>query len=227
LEKGKYQYFLMYKPYGVLSQFGESEESGKNTLPTHSSFPEGIYPIGKLDEESEGLLLLTNDPAMNKLILGKGLEKEFWVQVENLVEDERLTMLSEGVEIRTDGKNVVTAPAIAELFTEVPDLPEREVKIRYRREIPTSWIRLVISEKLNRPIRKMTAAVGHPTLRLVRFRIGEFTIEGLAPGEVMEVSTPFVSTVFRPIRTKQFLRNMNPPKRRRGQKKLKRVKTDE
>lgn len=179
------QSFLIYKPYGVLSQFTESVP-GKQTLGTLFSFPKDVYPVGRLDEDSEGLLLLTNDKRQNQRLLGRGIEKEYWVQVEGIPTEADLEQLRNGVTIRVKKKEHHTLPAIVSAIAE-PALPPRVPPIRVRKTVPDSWIRLVIREGKNRQVRRMTAAIGFPTLRLVRWRMGEHTIEGMDSGEVKKI----------------------------------------
>lgn len=181
-----YRYFLLFKPYGVLSQFTK-DDPAKRTLGDVHPFPKDVYPVGRLDEDSEGLLLLTNDPRMNAELLGEGVEKEYWVQVEGLPTEDALARLRKGVDISVKGKRHHTLPAGARLLTAAPDLPARVPPIRVRLTVPDCWLAITIREGKNRQVRKMTAAVGHPTLRLVRWRLGRWTLEGLQPGEVREV----------------------------------------
>ncbi len=178
-------HYLFHKPFGVLSQFS-SDLPGKSTLADWLEVPGDVYPIGRLDEDSEGLLLLSNDPRQNARWLGQGVEKEYWVQVEGIPTSEALAQLCEGVEIRINKQIHRTLAAKAEKM-EDPNLPARVPPIRVRQSIPDSWIRLVIREGKNRQVRRMTAAVGYPTLRLVRWRIGPWTLDGLAPGEARSI----------------------------------------
>ena len=177
-------YFLFYKPFEVLSQF--TSEGGKRSLKDIALVPVDVYPVGRLDYDSEGLLLLTNDKTINHRLLHPSYqhEREYWVQVEGAITEHALAQLKEGVLISTEGKKEKTKKCEAFLFTEEPDLPERLPPIRFRKNIPTSWIRLIIREGKNRQVRKMTAATGFPTLRLVRWRIEQLSIEGMQPGEL-------------------------------------------
>lgn len=178
-------HFCFHKPYGVLSQFS-SDLPGKSTLADWLDVPRDVYPIGRLDEDSEGLLLLSNDPGQNARWLSQGVEKEYWVQVEGIPTEEALSRLRSGVDIRINKQLHRTMPAVAERM-EDPGLQARVPPIRVRQSIPDSWLRLVIREGKNRQVRRMTAAVGFPTLRLVRWRIGPFTLKGLAPGEAIPI----------------------------------------
>ncbi|MBN8431528.1 pseudouridine synthase [Microbulbifer salipaludis] len=171
------QLILFNKPYGVLCQFTDQE--GRPTLADYIRKP-GIYAAGRLDFDSEGLLLLTDDGQLQHQIAHptNKLPKVYWTQVEGEVSEEALSCLRQGVQLK-DGR---TAPARARILDE-PDLWPRVPPIRERKSIPTSWIELTITEGRNRQVRRMTAAVGHPTLRLVRQAIGNWTLDGLAPGE--------------------------------------------
>ncbi|ARK12136.1 pseudouridine synthase [Fibrivirga algicola] len=177
-------HYLIYKPFGMLSQF--SKEGDKATLGDLSfAFERDVYPVGRLDADSEGLLLLTNDKSINHRLLDPRFahERTYYVQVDGAITDEALQQLAEGVTITVDGKPHHTLPAIARRLNE-PDLPPRNPPIRFRANIPTTWISLTLTEGKNRQVRKMTAAVGFPTLRLVRWAIGHLTAEGLAPADI-------------------------------------------
>lgn len=150
--------------------------------------PNDVYPVGRLDEDSEGLLLLTNDPSMNAEVLSSDWEKEYWVQVEGQPNEEALQQLRDGVKIRVRKKDHMTHPSLVSGLTVVSGIPDRDPPIRYRKEIPDSWISITIREGKNRQVRRMTAAVGYPTLRLIRWRIKNLTIEGMQPGDIKEVS---------------------------------------
>jgi 23S rRNA pseudouridine2457 synthase len=178
-----FQYYLFYKPFRVLCQF--SPEGGKQTLADYLNVPRDVYPVGRLDYDSEGLLLLTNDKSLNAQLLHpqRAHERVYWVQVEGAVTPDALERLNKGVVINIDGKQHKTLPAKARLITEEPDLPPRNPSIRFRQHIPVSWISLSLTEGKNRQVRRMTAAVGFPTLRLVRWQIRAATIWGLLPGE--------------------------------------------
>jgi 23S rRNA pseudouridine2457 synthase len=172
---------LFNKPYGVISQFsaGSTGDQNRPTLAQYIKLP-NVYPAGRLDHDSEGLLLLTDDGQVQHHIAHPAhkLPKTYWVQVEGAPNSYALTKLRQGVELN-DG---ITLPAEARLIP-TPKLWERDPPIRSRVNIPTQWVEIVITEGKNRQIRRMTAAVGHPTLRLVRVKIGNWTLEGIAPGE--------------------------------------------
>jgi len=169
------------KPYNVLSQF--TDEQGHATLADYIDIPD-IYAAGRLDADSEGLLLLTNDGKLQQRISDPAhkLRKSYWVQVEGIPDRKALWALRRGVEIQ--GKK--TLPADVQLIDE-PDIWPRNPPIRERKHIPTCWLKLTITEGRNRQIRRMTAAVGHPTLRLIRVAIGPVTLNGLKPGQYKEV----------------------------------------
>lgn len=181
-------YYIIYKPYQVLSQF--SAIAGKLTLSDFFAVEKDVYPVGRLDYDSEGLLLLTNDKRLNHRWLHPSakVEKEYYVQVEGELTALALQQLERGVTISIDGTPYKTLPAKARLLPTPPQLPERNPPIRYRAHIPTSWISLTISEGKNRQVRRMTAAVGFPTLRLVRWRQGHLSIEGMQPGSIQKIN---------------------------------------
>ncbi len=181
-------YFLIYKPYLVLSQF--SAEPGKQSLADFFDVPRDVYPVGRLDHDSEGLLLLTNDKQLNHRLLDPefGHEREYWVQVDGAITGEAIHQLQKGVEINVDGKRYHTKPCIASLFATPPVVPDRRPPIRFRKEIPAPWIRMVLTEGKNRQVRKMTAGAGFPTLRLIRYRIGSLELGTMQPGDMIRLS---------------------------------------
>jgi 23S rRNA pseudouridine2457 synthase len=194
------RYFLFYKPYQVLSQF--SAEGDKKTLADYfADIPKDIYPAGRLDYDSEGLLLLTNDKQLTHRLLEPRFAhaRTYYVQVEGLAEATALQKLCDGVDISIDGKQYRTQKAIVTLLPEAPALPDRDPPIRFRKNIPTSWISVTLSEGKNRQVRRMTAAVGLPTLRLVRAAIGSVQLEQLQPGQYRELTTAQTSGLLKPI----------------------------
>lgn len=173
------------KPYGVLSQFTDSSiGAGRATLSDFIALP-GVYPAGRLDLDSEGLMLLTDDGRLQARIADPRFKmpKTYLVQVEGDVAPDSLVALQQGVRLK-DG---LTLPAEAERI-EAPALWPRDPPVRFRKSVPDCWIALTIREGRNRQVRRMTAAVGHPTLRLVRWQIGDWTIDGIAPGEWRDVA---------------------------------------
>jgi 23S rRNA pseudouridine2457 synthase len=180
-QKGR-EYLAFYKPFDVLCQFTPEPGSEKGTL-AQFGFPRAVYPIGRLDADSEGLLLLSDDPRLNSRLLDpqNGHSRTYLAQVENVPTQAALEKLASGVDI----KGHWTLPAQISLVKEEPQLPEREKPIRSRKNIPTAWLEVTIKEGKNRQVRRMTAAVGHPTLRLVRVAIGRLRLDSLAlkPGQ--------------------------------------------
>lgn len=175
---------MLYKPYGYISQF-VSEARKKKVLGLLHDFAPGTMAIGRLDEDSEGLLLLTTDGKESQRIRSKSVEKEYYVQVDGLIDEPAIEMLQVGVSITVKGTLYITLPCKVKLLDALPNLPARGKAIRSDRHGPTSWISVVITEGKFRQVRKMTAAVGFPTLRLVRVRIGNIHLGSLQPGEVV------------------------------------------
>jgi 23S rRNA pseudouridine2457 synthase len=169
----------------VLSQFSSLE--GKRSLKDFFPLPDDVYPLGRLDFDSEGLLILTNDRRLNHRLLDPAFahEREYWVQVEGSISPDAIRQMEAGVTIQIDGKPYTTRPAKAKLIA--PTVPDRNPPIRYRAHIPTCWISLTLTEGKNRQVRKMTARTGFPTLRLIRYRIEKVSIAGLLPGEMREI----------------------------------------
>ncbi|AFZ54329.1 pseudouridine synthase [Cyanobacterium aponinum UTEX 3222] len=189
----KYKYILFYKPYNVLCQFTDDSphKNQRQTLKDYINIPH-IYSVGRLDLDSEGLLLLTNNPRVKHRLCEPSFAhpRTYWAQVENIPTAESLKQLEEGVIIK--GKK--TKKATASMLKSEPELPPRNPPIRYRQNIPTAWLELTLTEGRNRQVRRMTAAVGYPTLRLIRVKIGitqqlSLTLEGLNVGEYRELTT--------------------------------------
>lgn len=173
---------LFNKPYGVLTQFTSQDQM--STLAEYIDIPD-VYPAGRLDKDSEGLLVLTNDGQLqNKIASPKQkMPKTYWVQVEGAPGNADLDPLRKGIQLK-DG---MTLPAKVELL-EPPNIWDRTPPIRERKNIPTQWLRISIKEGRNRQVRRMTAAIGFPTLRLVRYSVGNWAVDGLLPGEYMELT---------------------------------------
>ena len=168
-----------HKPYGVLSQFTEEIGSKFRTL-AEFGFPKNVYPLGRLDADSEGLLLLTDEPQLNHKLLHPEFnhKRTYLVQIENIPTTENIEKLQNGVSIQA----YKTLPCRLKLLNSPPDVTERTPLVRFRASIPTSWVELELTEGKNRQVRRMTAAIGHPTLRLIRTKIGEFTLGELPIG---------------------------------------------
>jgi 23S rRNA pseudouridine2457 synthase len=172
------------KPYGVISQF--TPDGSPNRTLAEFGFPKGVYPIGRLDADSEGLLLLSDEAELNQRLLHpkQAHEREYWVQVERVPTAEALRDLAKGVLVQ--GRK--TLPCRARMLEPQPEMPPREPPIRFRKTVPACWLGLELIEGKNRQVRRMTAVIGHPTLRLVRVRIGRFELAGLEPGKWKELS---------------------------------------
>ncbi len=169
-----------------MSQF--TTDSGKQTLADYFKVPKNVYPVGRLDYDSEGLLILTDDTRLNHLLLNPKHkhEREYWAQVDGTLTGNALAELKNGVVISIDGKPMKTAQAIAKILSSKPGVPDRNPPIRFRKNIPTSWLSLTLVEGKNRQVRKMTAQVGFPTLRLIRHRIEKITLGTMQPGDIKE-----------------------------------------
>jgi 23S rRNA pseudouridine2457 synthase len=189
-----HRHFVLHKPYGYLSQFTSEfakEVKKKHFLGELGDFPPGTMAIGRLDEDSEGLLLLTTDGRVSEQVRSRHVEKEYYAQVDGQLTPEALVQLREGVAISIHGTPYRTLPCQAHLLATAPELPPRGRRIRDDRHGPTSWVAITVTEGKYRQVRKMTAAVGFPTLRLVRVRVGEVLLAGLAAGANREVSSFF------------------------------------
>jgi 23S rRNA pseudouridine2457 synthase len=178
------RYIAFFKPFNTLSQF--TDKARRLTIANFGRFPKTVYPVGRLDYDSEGLLLLTDDAELTYRLLEPrfGHPRTYWVQVEGIPTEDSLGRLHEGVIIQ----NKKTLPAKARLLPAAPSLPERSGPIRTRKTISTAWIELSLCEGRNRQVRKMTASVGYPTLRLVRVKIGNLEIGALKPGESRDLT---------------------------------------
>jgi len=186
--------YRFWKPYDVLTQF--TDRDGRPTLGDYIDV-KGIYSAGRLDKDSEGLLVLTDNGKLDARLTQPKYKhpRTYWAQVERIPDEDALYKLEKGVEIK--GKQ--TRPAVARLLPGPPDLPPRPVPIRYRKNVPTAWLELTLTEGRNRQVRRMTAAVGHPTLRLVRWAIGPVTLAGLTPGELQPLSSAEIDALWASI----------------------------
>ncbi len=183
-----HRHFILNKPFGYLCQF-VCELDKKKLIKELYDFPEGTMAIGRLDEESEGLLLLTTDGMMSEHVRGKKIEKEYYAQIDGLIDSDSLSQLQSGVEIGIRNVRYITKPCKSYVLENDPGFPNRSRRIRDDRHGPTCWISITLTEGKYRQIRKMTAAVGFPTLRLVRVRVGNIHLNDLQPGKVAEVES--------------------------------------
>ncbi len=188
IEIKKHYHFILHKPYGYLSQLvnNQTRRKNKKLLGELYEFPDGTMAIGRLDESSEGLLLLTTDGKVSEHIRSQKVEKEYYAQVDGIIDDDAIQQLQYGVEIGFEGIKYITKPCRAYHVESVDHLPLAIRKVRDERHGSKSWVRIIVTEGKFRQIRKMTAAVGFPTLRLVRVRIGDIALQ-LKLGEVVEV----------------------------------------
>ena len=184
-----HSHFLLHKPYGYLSQFIYELKRKKKLLGEIYDFPQGTMAIGRLDEDSEGLLLLTTDGKMSEIVRSKKVDKEYYVQVDGIITQEAINKIKKGVEIGFNGTKYITKPCESFIINKIPAFGARGKKIRDERHGPTSWASIIVNEGKFRQVRKMTAAVGFPTLRLVRVRIGNVHLNDLQAGEVVEVES--------------------------------------
>ncbi|VXB59200.1 Pseudouridine synthase [Flavobacterium sp. 9AF] len=182
-----HQHFILHKPHGYLSQFIYELKRKKKLLGELYPFPEGTMAIGRLDEDSEGLLLLTTDGRVSEHVRSKTVEKEYYAQVDGVITQEAVDQLQNGVEIGINGTKYLTRNCNSKLITSLPDYIGSGKRIRDKRHGPTSWVSITVVEGKFRQVRKMTAAVGFPTLRLVRVRVGKMHLEGISVGAVQEV----------------------------------------
>jgi 23S rRNA pseudouridine2457 synthase len=181
-----HQHFILHKPHGFISQFIYELKRNKRKLGELYNFPEGTMAIGRLDEDSEGLLLLTTDGMMSELVRSKKVEKEYYAQVDGIITLEAVEQLKNGVEIGFHGKKYITKKCQAKLIDNPTNIGEGR-KIRDERHGPTSWVSITLTEGKFRQVRKMTSAVGFPTLRLIRIRVGNIELGNLKAGEVQEI----------------------------------------
>lgn len=211
-----YRYLIFYKPFDVLTQFSQPSDSARlhldresthnvessathpKTLKDFISVPE-VYPVGRLDRDSEGLLLLTNHGQLQHRLSDPQFQhsRTYWVQVEGSPTDADLEPLRQGIEIRIQKKRHRTRPATVGLLPQEPILPPRQPPIRFRKSVPTSWLEITLTEGRNRQVRRMTAAIGFPTLRLVRVAIAQLQLGALQPGEWRELTAPEVDELLK------------------------------
>lgn len=191
------RYIIFHKPYGVLSQF--TQESPKHiTLKEYINIP-NVYPVGRLDWDSEGLLLLTNDGQLQHRLAHPrfGHHRTYWAQVERIPDADAIYKLQSGVEIQ----DYRTRPAQVRLLLEEPQVNERIPPIRFRKSVPTAWLEMTLTEGKNRQVRRMTAAVGFPTLRLIRVSIANIQLDDLAPGKWREITPSELTKLNHPLET--------------------------
>lgn len=189
MRKKKNKYYIFNKPDNVLSQF--TREAGNQSIADYYLLDDkDIYPVGRLDKDSEGLLILTNDKSLNKLILSPKMNKKkyYWALVEGEINKSAIQKLKEGINIKVDKKDFFTKVSLVEVIHEPKRLWRREVPIRERKDIPTTWVNICITEGKNRQVRKMLAKVGFPVLRLIRHRIENLHLRGLQPGDMQEIA---------------------------------------
>ena len=190
------QYYLLYKPFQVLSQF--TSEGGKTCLKDIIEVEKDVYPVGRLDYDSEGLLLLTNDTSINHQLLHPSFEHQrtYWVQVDGAITIAAANALSKGVMINIDGKQYQTKQASVQLLPDDLQVPDRNPPIRFRKSIPATWAAITLGEGKNRQVRKMFAAVGFPVLRLIRAQLGNYTISTMQPGDLLSLTEQEVKAGF-------------------------------
>jgi 23S rRNA pseudouridine2457 synthase len=193
-----YRYILFHKPYNVLCQFSDREAKNRGTqrgtLKDYIEIPE-IYAVGRLDLDSEGLLLLTNHGAIQHRLSSPKYAhpRTYWVQVERIPDEQTLDELRNGIQIQ----DYRTRPATVQLLPTEPELPPRDPPVRFRKTVPTAWLEMTLTEGKNRQVRRMTAAVGFPTLRLVRSRIGNLSLDGLQPGQWRDLTGEEVKSLLK------------------------------
>lgn len=183
-----FRYFIAYKPYQTLSQF--TSALNKKTLADYFPVPKNVYPVGRLDEDSEGLLILTNDKKLNHRLLNPAFEheREYWVQVEGKITGNAVIQMHQGLQLNIKNEMKEMKPGFVTAFEEPPEVAERIPPVRYRANITTSWIKVILKEGKNRQVRKMTAKVGFPTLRLIRYRIEDIELKNMKPAAMIELS---------------------------------------
>jgi 23S rRNA pseudouridine2457 synthase len=190
------QYYLLYKPFQVLSQFTSSD--GKLCLKDIIEVENDVYPVGRLDYDSEGLLLLTNDKSVNHQLLHPIFEHQrtYWVQVDGAITQDAADALSKGVTINVDGQQYKTKKAVVKLLPATIEVPDRNPPIRFRKSIPATWASIELTEGKNRQVRKMFASVGFPVLRLIRAQMGTYSIDKMQPGDLLSLTEQEVKAGF-------------------------------
>jgi 23S rRNA pseudouridine2457 synthase len=189
--KKKHSHYKIYKPFGVLSQFTSGEERQlrkKRFMSEFFDFPNGTMPIGRLDEKSEGLLLLTTDGELSNRVNSSGIEKEYIAQLDGIITQKGILQLQQGVSIGIFGSTYSTKPCLVKKIDTPTFLPSPNQKLRIGAHRPTSWIKIILTEGKFRQVRKMTAALGFPTVRLVRIRVGTITLDDMPEGVVLPVT---------------------------------------
>lgn len=183
------KYYVFYKPFGVICQF-TPEEFGQKCLKDYLQIDEDIYPIGRLDKDSEGLLLLTNDHKLNKRILApeKYIQKKYCCQVEGQISPQAVLLLQKGIHVRILKKTCWLKAPFVQILEQTPEFPPRDPPIRFRLNKPDSWVEIGITEGKNHQVRKMLAAVGFPVLRLIRRSIGNLNLDNMQPGDYRKLS---------------------------------------
>ncbi|MBT2162902.1 pseudouridine synthase [Zobellia barbeyronii] len=184
-----HQHFKIYKPFGFISQMGSNnikEKRSKRFISELHPFKDDVMAIGRLDLKSEGLLLMTTDGKLSDTVNRSGIEKEYYAQLDGVITPEAIEKLQKGVEIGIEGKKYLTKPCQAKFIKEEPNFPEPHHLLRVGTHRPNSWLSVTLTEGKFRQVRKMTAVVGFPTLRLVRVRIGTVTLEGMNPSDVID-----------------------------------------
>ena len=186
----KFSYYVLFKPYGYLSQFTREQPDHKTLADLCPDLPKDVFPVGRLDKDSEGLLLLTSDSRVNHRLLNPAFQHErtYLAQVEGVPDEVAMHALQDGPAIKVGKSRYKTLPCKATLLAEEPDVPERVPPIRVRKTVPDSWIELTLIEGKNRQVRKMCAAVGYPVLRLMRAGIEDLKLDDMVPGELREIS---------------------------------------
>lgn len=192
-----FHYFLIHKPFNYLSQFTK-EVPSHLTLADLGEFPKEVYPVGRLDKDSEGLLLLTDDKKLNHQLLNPQFKhpRTYWAQVDGQITEAALSQLRSGVEIRANKKDHQTLPAKVKLLDPAPVVLERDPPVRFRANIPTTWIALTLVEGKNRQVRRMCAKVGFPVLRLIRVSMGRLVLGDLAQGAALSLSKEEIYKAF-------------------------------